>query len=69
MRSTLALALALLWLAPLTAADQAANTCGQYGTTVEFFSTPSEAARQAKAHEKLVFVLHVSGLFEDPKFT
>jgi hypothetical protein len=27
------------------------------------------AAAKAKADEKLVFVLHVSGHFEDPKFT
>ncbi|HLN33533.1 MAG TPA: hypothetical protein VK395_37745 [Gemmataceae bacterium] len=44
-------------------------TCGSYGTSVEFVSSPSEAARQAKQEEKLVFVLHVSGHFEDPKFT
>jgi hypothetical protein len=43
--------------------------CGNYGTTVEFVSSPSEAARQAKLDQKLVFVLHVSGLFEDPKLT
>jgi len=45
------------------------GTCGQFGTSVEFVSTPSEAARRAKKEEKLVFVLHVSGHFEDPKFT
>jgi hypothetical protein len=31
--------------------------------------TPSEAAAQAKKEGKLVFVLHVSGNFEDPRFT
>jgi hypothetical protein len=46
-----------------------ASSCGKYGTSVEFVSTPSEAARQAKKAEKLVFVLHVSGYFEDPKLT
>jgi hypothetical protein len=45
------------------------GTCGKFGTTVEFVSTPSEAAQQAKKQEKLVFVLHVSGYFEDPKLT
>lgn len=45
------------------------GSCGSYGTTVDFVSTPSEAARQAKKEQKLVFVLHVSGHFEDPKFT
>jgi hypothetical protein len=44
-------------------------SCGNYGTAVEFVNTPSEAARQAKRDQKLVFVLHVSGLFEDPKLT
>jgi len=36
---------------------------------VVWSGTPSEAAAKAKAEEKLVFVLHVSGHFEDPKFT
>jgi hypothetical protein len=49
--------------------DQPKPKCGKYGTTVTFVSSPSEAARKAKAEEKLVFVLHVSGHFEDPKFT
>jgi hypothetical protein len=44
-------------------------TCGSYGTTVDFVDTPSEAAKIAKKKEKLVFVLHVSGNFEDPRFT
>jgi hypothetical protein len=43
--------------------------CGKYGTSVTFVETPSDAARQAAKEEKLVFVLHVSGNFEDPKFT
>src|SRR5262245_14727844 len=43
--------------------------CGNHGTAVTFVDTPSEAARKAKKEEKLVFVLHVSGLFEDPKLT
>jgi hypothetical protein len=45
------------------------STCGHYGTAVDFLSSPSDAATQAKKDEKLVFVLHVSGHFEDPKFT
>ena len=44
-------------------------TCGSHCTSVEFFDTPSEAAKQAAKKEKLVFVLHVSGNFEDPRFT
>jgi hypothetical protein len=46
-----------------------AASCGNYGTSVEFVSSPSEAARLAKQQQKLVFVLHVSGHFEDPTFT
>jgi hypothetical protein len=42
---------------------------GKYGTAVQFLKSPSEAAQQALKEEKLVFVLHVSGLFEDPDFT
>ena len=45
------------------------GSCGSFGTTVEFVDTPSAAARQAKKEQKLVFVLHVSGNFEDPRFT
>ena len=53
------------------AADESCGKCGNqsYGTSVEWSGSPSEAAAKAKAAEKLVFVLHVSGLFEDPKFT
>jgi hypothetical protein len=40
-----------------------------HGTSVHFVDTPAEAAKQAKKDEKLVFILHVSGNFEDPKFT
>ena len=45
------------------------GSCGSFGTSVEFVRSPSDAARQAKKEEKLVFVLHVSGHFEDPRFT
>jgi hypothetical protein len=45
------------------------HSCGSFGTKVEFVDTPSEAAKLAKKQEKLVFVLHVSGNFEDPRFT
>ena len=44
-----------------------ADGCGEYGTSVEFFKTPSDAATQAKKDQKLVFVLHVSGNFEEPR--
>jgi hypothetical protein len=45
------------------------ETCGSHGTSVTFVDTPSEAAKIAKKEQKLVFVLHVSGNFEDPRFT
>jgi hypothetical protein len=49
--------------------DAKEHSCGSFGTKVEFVDTPSEAAKIAKKQEKLVFVLHVSGNFEDPRFT
>jgi hypothetical protein len=39
------------------------------GTSVEFVDNPATAARTAAREEKLLFVLHVSGNFEDPAFT
>lgn len=46
-----------------------AATCGEFGTSVQFEKTPSDAARRALKEEKLVMVLHVSGLFENSDFT
>jgi len=48
--------------------DKAEGTCS-HGTRVDFVDTPSLAAKLAKKEQKLVFVLHVSGNFEDPRFT
>jgi hypothetical protein len=45
------------------------GSCGSFGTSVEFVDTPSAAAKRARKEQKLVFVLHVSGHFEDPRFT
>jgi len=45
------------------------ETCGAFGTSVHFYDTPTDAAKKAVKQEKLVFVLHVSGNFEDPRFT
>jgi hypothetical protein len=65
--------LAILFTASLAAAspDESCGKCGNqaYGTSIEWSGSPSEAAAKAKKAEKLVFVLHVSGHFEDPKFT
>jgi CheY-like chemotaxis protein len=47
----------------------AEEACGEFGTSVTFADSPAEAAKQALKEEKLVFVLHVSGLFEDSDFT
>ena len=69
-----------MWMAGLTAllalgmghafADKGGKPdCGNHGTSVEFLDTPAEAAKQARKEGKLVFVLHVSGNFEDPRFT
>jgi len=40
-----------------------------HGTTVNFLSTPTEAARKAQENNKLTFLLHISGNFEDSDFT
>ena len=71
-KSLLAILLtALVTAVPARAADESCGTCGKqsYGTSIEWSGSPSEAAARAKKEEKLVFVLHVSGHFEDPKFT
>jgi hypothetical protein len=53
-----------------SAADKGEKpACSNHGTTIDFLDTPKEAAAQAKKEQKLVFVLHVSGNFEDPRFT
>jgi hypothetical protein len=54
---------------PTVAAEPAAPGCERYGTTIDFVRSPKEAARVAKAEDKLTFLLHVSGNFEDDAFT
>jgi hypothetical protein len=39
------------------------------GTAVDFVDNPQEASKIAARENKLLFVLHVSGNFEDPQFT
>jgi len=63
------LAVGLAWGGEPAKGKAEAETCGSFGTSVEFLDTPTQAARQAKKEQKLVFVLHVSGNFEDPRFT
>ena len=40
-----------------------------FGTAVEFVRGPGEAARIADQQHKLLFLLHVSGNFDDTGFT
>ena len=62
--------LAALILACTGAASPPKSTCsGDFGTELVFADSPKAAAEQAKKEQKLVFVLHVSGHFEDPRFT
>jgi hypothetical protein len=49
--------------------DPPSGKCSAHGTSVQFYDTPNEAAAHARAEQKLVLVLHVSGLFEDPGLT
>jgi hypothetical protein len=58
--------------APLPGELEADPACGvyeTYGTRVEFVPTPGQAGRLARRSGKLLFVLHVSGNFEDSCFT
>jgi hypothetical protein len=54
---------------PQPAPKPAEKGCGSHGTRIDFVDTPTKAAKIAKKEQKLVFVLHVSGNFEDPRFT
>jgi hypothetical protein len=67
-----ALAAPLLMAGLAIGADKAGKAeagCGSHGTTIDFVDTPNDAAKQAKKEGKLVLILHVSGNFEDPRFT
>jgi hypothetical protein len=59
----------LLGAAAMLVLSPAAWAEGSCGTSVDFVDSPKEAAALAKKEQKLVFVLHVSGHFEDPRFT
>lgn len=71
MRHLLYAAVAALMLTPATwAKDKAVEELhGSCGTSIDFFDTPKDAAKQALKDQKLVLVLHVSGVFEDPRLT
>jgi hypothetical protein len=50
--------------------EVAQETCGgTCGTSVAFLASPQQAARRAAEEGKVLFILHVSGNFEDPGFT
>jgi hypothetical protein len=51
-----------------THSDEPAS-CQNYGTQVAFVSNPAEAAQRALKEHKLLFLLHLSGNFEDAAFT
>jgi hypothetical protein len=76
MRPFVVTAAASLLLVPLallaSAKDKpaaAGETSGSCGTSIDFYDSPKDAAKAALKEQKLVFVLHVSGNFEDPRFT
>ena len=52
------------------AAEAAAPANGEtYGTNVLFLNNPAAAAEEARRDDKLLFVMHISGNFEDSCFT
>jgi hypothetical protein len=57
------------YLNPPKDKDGCKEGCGRFGTRIDFYKSPQEAAKEAVKEEKLVFVLHLSGIFEDSKFT
>jgi hypothetical protein len=58
-----------LTLTGLAGDKKEADTCGDFGTSVHFEKSPKAAAAKATKEEKLVFVMHISGLFEEPDYT
>lgn len=45
------------------------DRCKTFDTKVRFHPGPAEAVEEAKKDRKMLFVLHISGNFEDPGFT
>ena len=63
--------LAMTWSA-LPALASGKETCGEtpkWGTAIQWLPSIEEAARKAGEDDKLVLVLHVSGVFSDPALT
>jgi hypothetical protein len=46
-----------------------ADRCKTYDTKLRFHPTLADAADEARRERKMLFVLHISGDFEDPGFT
>jgi hypothetical protein len=46
-----------------------ADRCKTYDTKLRFHPTLADAADEARQSRKMLFVLHISGDFEDPGFT
>src|SRR6185503_4773740 len=46
-----------------------ADRCKTFETKVRFHPTLADAADEARKSKKMLFVLHISGDFEDPGFT
>lgn len=56
---------------PVSLKPPTCSSCGKetYGTAIDWEGSPAAAAKKAREDKKLVFVLHVSGHFEDAAFT
>jgi hypothetical protein len=54
---------------PAAEEKPAGPVCRTYNTTVKFMDNPTDAAAEALKQNKLLFVLHVAGNFEDDRFT
>ena len=56
-----------------TSTDETTNSAccvrDRYGTSVDFVPSQTDAAQLARRDKKLMFLLHVSGNFEEPGFT
>src|SRR5262249_12714805 len=55
--------------APAPAEQKVCKDCENFGTEVTFVRNPREAAGAAMKEGKLTFILHVSGNFEEARFT
>ena len=55
--------------APVAPLAPPAPKCETFNTSVDFAVSPAAAEKQAAQDGKLVFLLHVSGDFEDDAFT